>query len=200
MKKIALLLIVVLSITLIFCACYKEETCTFSEGSYRYTETPFLMIDGLTIEELSFTFTNANQSNISKINTVKSRLDEQIFTVKFLLKFVGEQDSKQFDVEFLSKMSDMVDMYPIRLWLKDEEKNLDYVFILRLWLSNDYGTTKSSPKANIIRIDCIGQEIGHIEDIKDLVIYNDIADIKNGNGVVKSVKLFNNDIELHLEK
>ena len=200
MKKIALLFVVILSVMLIFSACYKEETCTFSVGSYYYTDTPLLSIDDLTIEEFSFTFTNANQSNISEINTVKSRLDEQIFTVKFFLKFVGEQDAKQFDVEFLSKMSDMVDMYPIRLWLKDEEKNLDYVFILKLWLSNDYSTAKINPQANLIRIDCIGQEIGHIEDIKDLVIYNDIADIKNGNGVVKSVKLFNNDIELHLEK
>lgn len=200
MKKNALLLIVVLIVTLIFCGCYKEETYTFSEGTYCYTDTPFLSIDNLTIEELTITFAKTNGSNISEINTVTSRLDKQIFTGKFLLKFVGEQDSKQFDVEFLSKMSDMVDMYPIRLWLKDEEKNLDYVFILRLWLSNDYGTTKSSPKANIIRIDCIGQEIGHIEDIKDLVLYNDVADIKKGNGVVKSTKLFNNDIELYLVK
>ena len=65
---------------------------------------------------------------------------------------------------------------------------------MRLWLSNNYDTTKSSPKASIIKIDCIGQEIGHIEDIKDLVIYNEIADIKDGNGVVKILKLFNNVI------
>ena len=200
MKKIALVFVVILCVMLIFTACFKEESCTFPEGTYCYTDTPFLSMDDLTIEGLSFTFTNANQNNNCEINTVKSRLDEQIFTVEFLIKFVGEQDAKQFDVEFLSKMSDIVDMYPVRLWLKDEEKNLDYVFILRLWLSNDFSDTNGSTSANSIYIDCIGQEIGHIEDIKELIIYNDIGDIKNGNGVIKNVKLFDNDIELHLEK
>lgn len=201
------LLIFVIIVTLIcnfivLGACYKKETLTFDEGTYRYTDAPFVSLNGLTIEEISITFTAVDDSfamQYSDKNLAKSRFNDDIFFVNFHLKFGNEKTAKQYDVEFLSKMSDAVDMYPIRLFLKDDNNNLDYVFILRLWLTRD-NFTNDNIKSDVIKLDCIGREIGHFDNVKDIVIYDSIEDIENHNGIVRDVKLMADIIELHLEK
>lgn len=202
----------VIVLTLMLCvlmlgACWKNERLTFAQGTYRYTDEPFESIEGLTVDEMSINFTRIDSSHAVQSgdkNVAKSRLNGETFSVELYLKFTNEQTAKQYDVEFLPKYEDITDMYTIRLYLNNVENNLDYVLILRLWLHLSFNSAKGEIRAQEIEIQCLGREIGHIEDVQnDMIHFDSIEDLYSwgDKGVVKDVLLDATDYTmLYLEK
>lgn len=202
----------VIVLTLILCvlmlgACWQTDSRTFAQGTYRYTDEPFESVDGLTVDEMSISFTRIDSSHAVQSgdkNVVKSRLNGETFSVELYLKFTNEQSAKQYDVEFLPKIEPIADIYVVRLFLNNVENNLDYVLILRLELNLGYNSAKGEIRAQEIRIQCRGREIGHIEDVQhDMIVFDSIEDLYSwgDKGVVKDVMLdATGYTELYLEK
>lgn len=153
MKKLASVLLVFMFVVTMV-SCSQSDKFVFQIGPYIYYGEQVTFYDEHVIENLSINLLEITEKEFmekNNINVIKNHYDSQFFSLTFSIKYLTENNSVNYDVEFLGRENYYPDTYKIKVIINNLQDNLTGELVIALHFDNLSGESNEfGSKASIV--------------------------------------------------